>query len=81
MKFWRAFVPNLCISLWLALLTLVILDSYNPMLGFLKGKAFLTLVILCAFSSLACAVTVYADWRKAQLRRRRRRVVDESEEP
>ena len=30
MKFWRAFVPNLCISLWLALLTLVILDSFNP---------------------------------------------------
>ena len=38
MKFWRAFVPNLCISLWLALLTLVILDQYNPMLGFLKGR-------------------------------------------
>ena len=80
MKFWRAIVPNLCISLWLALLTLVILDSYNPMLGFLKGKAFLVLVILCAFASLSSAVTLYADWRRAQRRRRRRRVVDESEE-
>ncbi len=80
MKFWRATVPNLCISLWLALLTLVILDSFNPMLGFLKGRAFLVLVILCAFCSLASAITLYADWRRAQRRRRRRRVVDESEE-
>ena len=79
MKFWRAIVPNLCISLWLALLTLVILDSFNPMLGFLKGRAFLVLVILCALCSFASAITLYADWRKAQ-RRRRRRVVDESEE-
>lgn len=80
MKFWRAIVPNLCISLWLALLTLVILDSFNPMLGFLKGRAFLVLVILCALCSFASAITLYADWRKAQRRRRRRRVVDESEE-
>ena len=55
MKFWRAFVPNLCISLWLALLTLVILDQYNPMLGFLKGRAFLLLVLLCALASMASA--------------------------
>ena len=79
MKFWRAFVPNACISLWLALLTLVILDSFNPMLGFLKGRAFLILVLLCAFFSLASAITLYADWRKAQ-RRRRRRIVDENEQ-
>ena len=80
MKFWRAFLPNLCISLWLALLTLVILDSFNPMLGFLKGRAFLVLVILCALCSFASAITLYADWRRAQRRRRRRRIVDESEE-
>jgi len=80
MKFWRAIVPNLCISLWLALLTLVILDSFNPMLGFLKGRAFLVLVILCALCSFASAITLYADWRRAQRRRRRRRIVDESEE-
>ena len=80
MKFWRAIVPNLCISLWLALLTLVILDSFNPMLGFLKGRAFLVLVILCALCSFASAITLYGDWRRAQRRRRRRRIVDESEE-
>ena len=81
MKFWRALVPNLCISLWLALLTLVILDQYNPMLGFLKGRAFLALVLLCAFASIACAVLLYRDYRQALRRRRRRRPpVDEQEQ-
>ena len=83
MKFWKATVPNLCISLWLALLTLVILDQYNPMLGFLKGKAFLTLVALCAFASLASAILLYRDFRREAARRRRRRVgsVDAGEQP
>ena len=76
MKFWRVTVPNLCISLWLALLTLVILDQFNPMLGFLKGKAFLVLVGLCAIASLSSAVTLYGSWR-----RERRRAVDEQERP
>ena len=72
MKFWRAALPNLCISLWLALLTLVILDQFNPMLGFLKGKAFLVLVGLCAFSSLSCAILLYHDSRKRASRRLRK---------
>ena len=80
MKFWKAFVPNLCISLWLALLTLVILDQFNPYIGFLKGRAFLVLVGLCALASLASAIVLYRDYRLALRRRRRRRVVDENEE-
>ena len=76
MKFWRAIVPNLCISLWLALLTLVVLDSFNPTIGFLRGRAFLVLVGLCAFCSLSSAITLYGSWR-----RERRRAVDEKNEP
>ena len=76
MKFWRAALPNLCISLWLALLTLVVLDSFNPTIGFLRGRAFLVLVGLCAFSSLSSAVTLYGSWC-----RERRRAVDEKNEP
>ena len=72
MKFWRVTVPNLCISLWLALLTLVILDQYNPMLGFLKGRAFLVLVALCALNSLSCAILLYADSRRRARRRLRK---------
>ena len=81
MKFWRAIVPNLCISLWLALLTLVILDQYNPMLGFLKGRSFLLLVLLCALASMASAILLYRDYRLSFRRRRRRRPVDETEQP
>ena len=76
MKFWKAWIPNLCISLWLALLTLVVLDSFNPTIGFLRGRAFLVLVGLCALSSLSSAVTLYGSWR-----RERRRAVDEQERP
>jgi hypothetical protein len=76
MKFWRAFLPNLCVSLWLALLTLVILDQFNPLMGFLRGNAFLALVGLCAFSSLACAITLYGDARRAA-RRKKQRPLDE----
>ena len=79
MKFWRAFLPNFCISLWLALLTLVILDVYNPMMGFLRGTPFLVLVGLCAAASMSSAVTLYADFRRAA-RRRRRRKLDAPEE-
>ena len=72
MKFWRAIVPNLCISLWLALLTLVILDQYNPMLGFLKGRAFLVLVTLCALASISSAIVLYRVYRRQERSRRRR---------
>ena len=72
MKFWRVTVPNLCISLWLALLTLVILDQFNPLLGFLKGRAFLVLVALCALSSLSSAILLYRDSRKRAKRRLRK---------
>ncbi len=72
MKFWRVFMPNLCISLWLALLTLVILDQYNPPLGLLEYRGFLVLVALCAFSSLSCAILLYADARKQAWRRLRK---------
>ena len=80
MKFWKAFMPNLCISLWLALLTLVILDQFNPYIGFLQGRAFLVLVVLCALTSLSCAIVLYRDYRALLWRRRRRRIVDERRE-
>ena len=80
MKFWRATIPNLCISLWLALLTLVILDQFNPYIGFLQGRAFLVLVVLCAASSLSCAIVLYRGYRRTLWRRRRRRMIDEQQE-
>lgn len=75
MKFLKAVVPNLCIALWLALLTLAILDNYNPMMGFLKGWPFLILLFSCGAASLTSAIMLYRGWRRAQ-RRKQRRAVD-----
>ena len=63
MKFFRAILPNLSISLQLALLVLVILDVFNPLAGLLKGRPFLILAALCCVSSIATAMVLYADWR------------------
>ena len=64
MKFFRAILPNLSVALQLALLTLVILDQFNPRLGLLSGLPFVVLfgaAFLCAFVT---AVVLYADWRR-----------------
>ena len=74
-------LPHLSIALTLALTVLVILDVYHPMLGFLKGRAFLLLVLLCALASMASAILLYRDYRLSFRRRRRRRPVDETEQP
>ena len=50
MKFIRAILPNLSIALQLAMLTLVILDQFNPRLGLLSGAPFVVL-----FAALATA--------------------------
>ena len=48
MKFIRRVLPNLCIAMTLALVTLLILDSFNPLLGLLRGWPFLILSLLDA---------------------------------
>ncbi len=65
MKLLRALLPNLTVSLQVSVLILLYLDGRNPMMGFLSGAPFLVLMILTAASSIACAVMVYAQWRKS----------------
>jgi len=64
MKFWRAFLPNLTIALNIALMIVVYLDLRNPMMGFLVGAPFLTLVCACCICSIATAIVLYSSWRK-----------------
>lgn len=66
MKFWNAFLPNLSIALNTVLLIVIYLDLRNPMMGFLVGAPFLTLVAACCLSSIATGVVLYARWRKLQ---------------
>ena len=78
MKFLKRVLPNLSISLTLALTVLVILDWYNPMLGFLSGLYFHIFFGLCALANLLTAAVLYGWSRRA---RRRRRHVRRREEP
>lgn len=72
MKFWKAFLPNLTISLALATLTVVILNSYNPMMGFLAGTPFSVLLGALCLCAIVTAALLYADWRKKRRRQLRR---------
>ena len=49
----------------LALIVLVVLDVFNPVMGFLKGWPFLVLFLLDAAASLTTAVLLYRDWRRS----------------
>ena len=69
MKFMRAVLPNLTISLNLALLIVFYLDLRNPMMGFLIGAPFLVLAACTCLSSIATAILLYADWRRMVKRR------------
>ena len=78
MKFLKRVLPNLSISLTLALTTLVILDWFNPMLGFLTGVYFHVFFAVCVLANLATAGVLYG-WSRKE-RRRRRRVRPSEEE-
>ena len=64
MKFLRATLPNLTISLNLALMIVFYLDLRNPMMGFLVGTPFLVLAASTCLSSIATGIFLYADWRR-----------------
>ena len=70
MRFWRAVLPNLNISLVLATLTVVILDSFNPMMGFMSGLPFLILITVTLLCSLATSIVLYRSWRRRRKRRK-----------
>lgn len=71
MRFLRGFLPNLTIALNISLLVIIYLDLRNPMMGFLSGTPFLVLSVLCVLCSIASAVLLYGDWRRAGSRKGR----------
>lgn len=69
--FWRSFLPNLSISLNLAMVVVVYLDMRNPMMGFLEGWPFLILVMVAVLTSIATALVLYGDFRSGKYRHKR----------
>jgi hypothetical protein len=64
MKLFRAILPNLTISLNIALMVVIYLDMRNPMMGFLIGAPFITLAASSCICSIATAIVLYSSWRK-----------------
>ena len=69
MKLFHAVIPNLAISLNIALMIVIYLDMRNPMMGFLVGKPFLVLAVSTCIASIASAVTLYGTYRKNMSRK------------
>lgn len=68
MKLFHVLIPNLAISLNIALMIVIYLDMRNPMMGFLMGAPFVVLAASACVASIASAVTLYASYRKRQNR-------------
>lgn len=56
MRILKTILPHLTIALAVTLTVVVIVNVYNPMMGFLVGKPFQVLVILEVLCSLATAI-------------------------
>lgn len=56
MRILKMLLPHFTITLAVALIVVVIVDVYNPMMGFLVGRPFRVLVILEVICSLATSV-------------------------
>lgn len=69
MKFLKAALPNLTISLNLALLIVIYLDLRNPTMGFLVGTPFLVLIGTTCLCSILTAMVLYGSWRSGKKRR------------
>ncbi len=64
MKLFHAVLPNLAVSLNIALLIVIYLDMRNPMMGFLSGAPFVSLAVSACVCTIISAVTLYGSYRK-----------------
>lgn len=67
MRILKAILPNVAISLNLAMFVIYYLDKRNPMMGFLVGTPFYTLAIVTGICSIASAVLLYVCYRKSNV--------------
>lgn len=59
MRIIKILLPHFTIALAVALAVVVIVDVYNPMMGFLMGKPFQVLVfleVICALATSLCFI-------------------------
>ena len=59
MKLFNVIIPNLAVSLNIAMLIVVYLDMRNPMMGFLRGTPYVVLVAATCICSIISAITLF----------------------
>lgn len=62
-KFIRGFLPNLALALVLGLMTIVIVDGFNPMMQFLGSNVTKIYIMLTCIVCLVVAISAIARWR------------------
>ena len=68
--FFERMIPNLNIALTLALLTITVLQIFNPMMGFFYGRPIIILVSCECIVSLINASYSYFSWRRRRMQAR-----------
>ena len=63
MRFFQSVIPNLAISLNIAMLIVIYLDMRNPMMGFLRGTPYVVLVAVTAICSVVSAIMTIVEYR------------------
>lgn len=67
MRILKKLLPHVTLALAVTLAVVVIVDVYNPMMGFLRGWPFQTLVlleVLCALATSLCLIFSPSEKRK-----------------
>jgi hypothetical protein len=71
MRFLKGALPNISLTLTIALMVVIYLDRRNPMMGFLSGAPFFVLALLAGIASIATSVVLYSAWRKPKKRKKK----------
>lgn len=63
-KFFRGFLPNLALAMLLGLMTIVIVDGFNPMMRFLGSNVTKIYIMATCVVCIAVSVSQIARWRR-----------------
>ena len=63
-KFFRGFLPNLALAMLLGLMTIVIVDGFNPMMQFLGSNVTKIYIMMTCVVCITVSVTQIARWRR-----------------
>ena len=63
-KLFRGFLPNLALALLLGLMTIVIVDGFNPMMQFLGSNVTKIYIMATCIVCIAVSISQIVRWRR-----------------